>query len=181
MTNAQAPATPQPEKKLNSPSTEFSKPVEAPRPSERVPENPPEQPEPSQRSEQKPDALSRSSRPPLTPAPAPPDQQPEPAAKSEMRREIESILTQDLDELYVNLDEKQRQDFRSKGEETASQLERLIETAKITAKKVIHLLKEWLKLLPHLNAFFYEQVVKIKTDRIMALNEKLRKETIDQQ
>lgn len=177
MVNAQTPGQLDADNKLQKPSVVSEKPKESPLPAEQAPEHQPEQPEqPQSRGElPKPSVSSALSKTP-TPAPAP-----TPSNKSEARREIEQILQEDLSELYANLDEKQRQDFRLKGEETATQIERLIETAKITTRKVIRLLKDWLKLLPQaLNAFFFEQVVKIKTDRLMAFNEKVRKDHLDQ-
>ena len=40
------------------------------------------------------------------------------------------------------------------------------------AKKIFQLILEWLKLLPGINRFFLEQEAKIKTDRIIHLNQK---------
>ncbi|PIY96789.1 MAG: hypothetical protein COY66_03015 [Candidatus Kerfeldbacteria bacterium CG_4_10_14_0_8_um_filter_42_10] len=96
--------------------------------------------------------------------------------KSETRREIEKILSEDLVDIYQSMDANQKLLFRQKGEETATLIENLIQTAKATAKKVIQLIGDWLKLIPGVNKFFLEQETKIKTDRILEIIKKKKGE-----
>lgn len=92
--------------------------------------------------------------------------------KSETRKKIEKILSEDLVDIYQAMDESQKRIFKQKGEETASAIENLIQTAKATAKKIINLIREWLKLIPGVNKFFLEQETKIKTDKILEITKK---------
>jgi hypothetical protein len=96
-------------------------------------------------------------------------------AKTLMQMEIETILSEGLQDVYKNLDEKQKKIFREKGEETASKIEKLIQKVKFRTREIINLIKKWLKFIPGVSKFFLEQEAKIKTDKIMALKEKQKK------
>lgn len=85
---------------------------------------------------------------------------------------IEDILAGDLMKVYQDLSPEKQKEFKIKGEETASKIKELIDTAKVKAKSVLQLIKEWLKLIPGINRFFLEQEAKIKTDQVMELVEK---------
>lgn len=89
--------------------------------------------------------------------------------KSQTLQTIENILEEDLEEVYYNLDKAHQRVFKEAGEKTASIIEKLIKTAKATAKKVLELIKNWLRLIPGVNKFFLEQEAKIKTDKIITL------------
>ncbi len=95
--------------------------------------------------------------------------------KSETLKEIEKILSEGLEKVYQNLPDNLRQEFKEKGEETASKIELIIERAKVVVYKIIVLIREWLMIVPGVNRFFLEKEIKIKTDRIMALAEKKKK------
>lgn len=101
---------------------------------------------------------------PTRPAVAPPPLQP----LNPQRQQIESILQADLLELYQSLDEPTRQRFKLVGEETATKIEVLLQSTKVQVKKIVELIKQWLKIIPHLNKHFIEQEAKIKTDRLLA-------------
>jgi hypothetical protein len=105
--------------------------------------------------------------PPVTLPPRPP--------KSETLINIERILEEDLEEIYFNLPPEKQKEFKTKGEETASKIEKMIETGKVIAKKILKLIYNWLKLIPGINRFFLEQEAKIKTDKIIALAEREKK------
>ncbi len=90
--------------------------------------------------------------------------------KSEVHQLIEAILEENLEDLYFSMDEKHQTEFKQKGETTASQIVKLIETAKATFKKVFDLIKAWLKIIPGVSKFFMEQEAKIKADRIINLS-----------
>ncbi|MDD2646990.1 MAG: hypothetical protein PHV78_03895 [Patescibacteria group bacterium] len=96
-------------------------------------------------------------------------------AKSETLKEIENILSEDLEPVYKNLSAALQEQFRKKGEETATKIEQLISQTKFTVKKILELIYNWLKILPGVNRFFLEQESKIRTDKILALAEKKRK------
>lgn len=94
-------------------------------------------------------------------------------AEQERAAQIEKILEEDLASVYFNLPEDKREEFRYKGEMTANQINVLLGSAKIKVKKIISLIKSWLTLIPGVNKFFLEQEAKLKTDRIIKLNDKL--------
>jgi len=98
--------------------------------------------------------------------------------KSDTLREIEQILSENLDELYNSLPIEQKNIFKKKGEETASKIELLVKEVKISVKKVLLLIKEWLLLLaqmiPGVNKIFLIQEAKIKADKILFLAERKR-------
>lgn len=100
-------------------------------------------------------------------------------AKSETVKEIENILSEGLDPIYQNLPAAMREQFKKKGEETASKIEQIISHTKIAVKKILALIFEWLKIIPGVNRFFLEQESKIKTDKILVLAEKNKKQKID--
>lgn len=87
--------------------------------------------------------------------------------KSPMQVQIENIMATGLEEAYQTMDAKQQEAFRVKGEEVAHEIESLATRLKLTARRVIHLLRSWLKLIPGVNKFFLEQETKLKTDDIM--------------
>lgn len=96
------------------------------------------------------------------------DVQPEVQAfKSEDLQQIEKILSEGLDDLYKDLPDNRKVEFRQKGEETARAVERLLESAKVKIGKVVRLIADWLKMIPGVNKFFLEQESKIKADRLL--------------
>lgn len=84
-------------------------------------------------------------------------------------REIETILEDGLGRTYAVLDEATKQEFREKGEETASAIRRMLDGAKVQARRIVRLIADWLRVLPGLSRFFIEQEAKIKADRVLAL------------
>ena len=105
-------------------------------------------------------------------APKPAEKEVPLLAKSETRCQIEKILSEGLEEVYFSLSEAQKQEFKRKGEETASKIEKLMMAVKVKVKKVLGLIRDWLKIIPGVNKFFLEQESKIKTDKILDLRER---------
>jgi len=95
-----------------------------------------------------------------------------PAVKSPTQIEIENILSENLQDLYLTMTPAQRMQFKQKGEETASKIEIIIKSVKVKVKEILNLIRDWLKIIPGINKFFFEQEAKIKTDRILDLREK---------
>lgn len=89
--------------------------------------------------------------------------------KSERLRAIEKVLSQGLEQIYSGLDKAAQKTVKRVGEETARQIEILLESGKSAAKKILRLIRAWLAKIPGVNKFFLEQESKIKTDRIMAM------------
>lgn len=84
-------------------------------------------------------------------------------------QQIERIMEEGLAEFYVAMPPDKQFAFRKAGEETARQINRLLHETKVQVKKIISLLKDWLKLIPGINRFFLEQEIKIKADELLKL------------
>lgn len=87
-------------------------------------------------------------------------------------KQIENILEVDLAEVYLKLSPENKKKFKNKGEETARSINNLLEESKIKVKKIISLIRDWLKIIPGVNKFFIEQLTKKKLDEIMKLKNK---------
>ncbi len=92
-----------------------------------------------------------------------------PQPKAELLLEVENILSEDLGEVYQKMTPENQRRFKAKGEEVARTIWQMIETAKIHLKKILSLMREWLKMIPGVNRYFLEQETKIKIDKIIDL------------
>lgn len=99
--------------------------------------------------------------------------------KSETFKQIEDILSEGLEQTYQELPDDLKKEFREKGEETASKIEELVSQAKVVVHKIVDLIKAWLSIIPGVNRFFLEQETKIKTERILGLAEKNKKNKLE--
>lgn len=103
-------------------------------------------------------------------------QQAAPIQKSPELVKIETILSEHLDEIFTQMTPAQQMQFKQKGEETATKIEKLLQDVKVKVKEMLNLLREWLRIIPGVNKFFIEQEAKIKTDRILNLHEQKHKQ-----
>lgn len=118
-------------------------------------------PEPSeQASEAQPIAETELAEGPGAPLPPP-------APKDPIVIEIEELLAEDLADIYLNLPDAKKAAFKQKGEEVALAIGKMIQSGKIKVKKILDLIRDWLKIIPGINKYFLEQESKIKTDNIM--------------
>ncbi len=90
-------------------------------------------------------------------------------AEKKRQKQIEKILEADLEQIYLNLSPARQKEFKIKGEQTASQINKLLSQVKVKVKKIINLIKKWLALIPGVNKFFLEQEAKIKADELLKL------------
>jgi len=105
--------------------------------------------------------------------PAAPPAPPAPAVKKDPTTvAVEKILEEDLGDLYVKLDPQSREKVKAEGDVLVSKLRVMVDSLKVQARKVLHLIRDWLKLIPGINKYFLEQEAKIKTDQIIDLAEK---------
>ncbi len=93
-----------------------------------------------------------------------------PQHRDEVTVKIEKILEEGVGDAYARLSPVAKQEFKMKGEEAARDIRELLKATHVKVKKILHIILEWLKLLPGVNKFFLEQEAKIKTDRIIALH-----------
>lgn len=91
------------------------------------------------------------------------------AQKDERLLEIESTLAEGLEALFMNLPPEAKPAFKEKGEEVAQTIKTWMDDAKLVARKVLKLIREWLGMVPNVNKYFLEQESKIKRDHIMEL------------
>lgn len=94
------------------------------------------------------------------------------SAKDPVMVKIEKIMEDGLNDSYQRLSPVAKQEFKLKGEQTASEVGELLKSSHIKVKKILHLILDWLKMLPGVNSFFLEQEAKIKTDKIISLKDK---------
>lgn len=92
-------------------------------------------------------------------------------AADPLAQRIETILAEDLTDMYLKMSPNDQVVFKQKGEETVSRIRELMTKTKVNAKKIFELIREWLKFIPGVNRFFLEQEAKIKTDKILFTKE----------
>jgi len=85
-----------------------------------------------------------------------------------LKKAIDEILEEGLEDIYLNLPKETQKEFKAKGEETTIKINSLLSETKIKVKKIVQAIVEWLKLVPGINKFFVKQTAKIKTDKILA-------------
>ncbi|MBI4117707.1 MAG: hypothetical protein HY453_01350 [Parcubacteria group bacterium] len=98
--------------------------------------------------------------------------------KSAQVLEIESILEDELGPIFEALPSERRALFKSAGEDLANKLDRLIHKAKISAKTVFAMVRNWLILIPGVNRFFLEQEAKIMTDKILHMKKRIDQKSL---
>lgn len=93
--------------------------------------------------------------------------------RDEITVKVEKILEEGLNDSFQRLSPIAKQEFKIKGEQTASQIRELLKSTHVKVKKIFRLILDWLRMLPGINRFFLEQEAKIKTDKIIALKKKV--------
>lgn len=99
--------------------------------------------------------------------------QPQGPIADRLKSEIDGILEEGLEEIYLNMSKEQQQNFKIKGEETTAKINGLLKETKIKVRKIVEAIVDWLKLITGVNKFFIKQTAKIKTDKILAAREKI--------
>lgn len=98
-----------------------------------------------------------------------------PAAQSyqqQRAQEIDNILSEGLNEIFLKMKPAQQKVFKEKGEETVLKINELLNQTKVKVNKIITLIRKWLSLITGINKFFLEQEIKLKTDKIIRLKNK---------
>ena len=86
--------------------------------------------------------------------------------------EIDAILADGLNDVFLKMNSAQQAEFKKTGEETVTKINQLLQETKVKVNKIVELIRKWLKLIPGVNKFFIEQEVKIKADKIMKIKNK---------
>ena len=82
-------------------------------------------------------------------------------------KQVEALLSEGLQQLYLSLPEGRRAAFKQKGEQIANTITDMIMYGKAKVKEVWSLITSWLGTISGVNKYYVEQEIKIKTDRIM--------------
>jgi hypothetical protein len=86
---------------------------------------------------------------------------------------IENIMAEGMDQVFLKMNPAQQKKFKTEGEKTAKKINQLMMKAKISAEKIVLLIRRWLSLVPRINRFFLEQEAKIKADKILKIKKSL--------
>lgn len=82
---------------------------------------------------------------------------------------IESILEEDLRDLYLGLPAGRQMSFKKQGEIAALKIRGLLMAASVKVHEILEIIKKWLLMIPGVSHYFTEQEAKIKTDKILAM------------
>lgn len=82
-------------------------------------------------------------------------------------KQVEALLSEGLQQLYLSLPEGRRTAFKQKGEHIANTITDMIVYGKAKVKEIWLLITSWLGTISGVNKYYVEQEIKIKTDRIM--------------
>lgn len=109
-----------------------------------------------------------------TPVPPPP----QPLKKDPIQIDVEAVLSENLAEFYKSLPADKKTEFKNRGEEVANQVVGMIRSGIMQVKRVLEMIRSWLKLIPGVNNFFLEQEAKLKMDKIKALYDREHDRTL---
>lgn len=84
-------------------------------------------------------------------------------------KEIDKILSDGLEDIYLQMTPEKRREFKQVGEETVQVINQMMSQTKVKIQKIIELIIKWLAIIPGVNKFFLEQEAKIRTDKILKL------------
>jgi len=84
-------------------------------------------------------------------------------------QEIDNILAEGLNDIFLKMNSREQAAFKKVGEETVTKINILLSETKVRVNKIVELIKKWIKMIPGVNKFFLEQEVKIKTDKIIKI------------
>lgn len=97
------------------------------------------------------------------------------APQLKQQKQIEKILAQGLEDIYLSLKPERQKKFKQAGEETAVKINKILVKAKINIGAIIKLIKKWLSLIPGVNKYFLEQEAKIRAEEIVKMkNENIK-------
>lgn len=99
--------------------------------------------------------------------------------KDDVMKEVEKILEDGLGDYFHTLPADAQKRFEKKGEEVAVQVAVMVRGFTVEVKRVLRLIRDWLLTVPGVNKFFLEQEAKIKTDRILALEQAIHERPLD--
>ncbi|MDP2789539.1 MAG: hypothetical protein Q8O51_00195 [bacterium] len=90
-------------------------------------------------------------------------------AEEQQLKQIETVLSEGLHDIFVALPPAEQQKFKVAGELAAREVSGLLAQVKVKLGAVIAVLRRWLGTLPGVNKFFVEQEAKIKAEKLVRL------------
>ena len=84
-------------------------------------------------------------------------------------KEIDDILSEGLEDVFLALSSEKQANFKQVGEETKVKINILLQKTQIKVEQIVNLIKKWLGIIPSVNYYYLEQEAKIKADKIMKL------------
>ncbi len=90
--------------------------------------------------------------------------------------EVDAVLEEGLVQVYETLPPEKKEHFQQQGRSLVKKIEEAIQKSNLKLKRLLQWIREWLKIIPHINRFFLEQELKIKSDKIMDIAERDRRE-----
>ena len=87
--------------------------------------------------------------------------------KDPILQDVEDILANDLTDMFLGLSDQKKAEFKIKGEDVAMNIQKMMQSGRIQARKILTWIREWLRIIPGVNKFFLEQEAKIKQDQVM--------------
>jgi len=96
----------------------------------------------------------------------------QPTTSEIIHKKVENILADGMDMVFLSLDAGTQRVFKLKGEEVSNKITSLLLETKIKVGEITKLILEWLRIIPKVNKYYLEQEAKIKTDKILKINQK---------
>ncbi len=84
--------------------------------------------------------------------------------------QVERELEDGLWDVYREMPDGLRVKFKTEGERVAQVVREGFATGKITARNIITMITDWLKMIPGVNKWFLRQQAKIKTDALIRMH-----------
>ncbi|MFZ5391475.1 MAG: hypothetical protein ACOZAJ_04355 [Patescibacteria group bacterium] len=103
-------------------------------------------------------------------SPAAPVSRPAISALTPFEKKVESVLEEDMTDIFLSLPPDKQEEFKKAGEIAAKKISRLMQKVKINLRQVIKIIRQWLSVIPGVNKYFLEQTAKIKADKILKLH-----------
>ncbi|MBT3230826.1 hypothetical protein HN358_03565 [Candidatus Uhrbacteria bacterium] len=115
--------------------------------------------------------------PAVSVTPEPPSQIP--IKKEEILVDLEQILADDLTDIFLELPDARKLEFKQRGEEVAQKIREMVSTGKFKIGKALNWIREWLQMIPGVNKYFIDQEAKIKADKIVQYTKDYKKRLSD--
>lgn len=87
--------------------------------------------------------------------------------KMRQMKEIDNILAEGLEDVFLNMSPEKQKIFKKTGEEITVKINYLMGKTKVKVEQIVNLIRKWLGLIPNVNSYYLTQEAKIKADKIL--------------